>query len=117
MNKMRDAVTLEIPIFKTACGESIRGRFSFSYYYVFLELSFEGSQLLRYVVEKIIHIVDNRRYKYFLYLDLIFWRINKLDIKNNRKNMVIEILSYIKHFVLQNCQCGDNDIFTDCAAI
>jgi hypothetical protein len=88
-----------IPIIKTNCGESCYGDFYFIDNLLHIQLLFEGSQLLEYTCLLFIKIVNNRSIKYLLYAKKIFWRLNKLPIIGNRKEMVEEILNKLIHFI------------------
>jgi len=101
MTKKINNLVCQIPKFKTQCGETISGQFSYYNNIMKIELSCQGSQLLFYIANQIVRIIHNRDYKYFTYIEKIFWRINRLPMQGNRKEMAIEIVNYIKFF-LQN---------------
>ena len=92
---------LDIPLFKTECGEYIYGSMNFQNDIVHITLIYKGSQFLRYITVQIINILHNRRYKYFFYLDKIFWRMDKINMQGKRREMANEILSYINTCIVK----------------
>jgi hypothetical protein len=85
-----------IPLFKTSCGERVSGDFYIENKIVMLYLIPQGSQLLDYTISLMQKIINNKDFKYTVYADKIFWRLNTLNIQGSRKRMVEEVVEYIQ---------------------
>jgi hypothetical protein len=91
-----------IPHLKTSCGELLYGSFSLENNKIIIQLSFQGSQLLEYVCQFFIKIVNNHSIPYLLAAKKIFWRLNALPIKGSRREMVEETFDLLTTYIVSS---------------
>jgi hypothetical protein len=94
--------TILIPHIKTNCGEVFYGSFSYHENKINLELFCKGSQLLDYICNYFIKIVNNKPIRYLKLSKRIFWRINTLNINGSRKEMVDDTFDSLFYFIQKN---------------